>query len=152
MCLSVVNKIRKVPTKSVKVGLKRFHLGGLGLSLKYQFTNQNLNGTSTVPRGKWLRKQGSGELSSYIKNGVRRSYSKGFHIFTNTKAASNYYHYSNQTKTVKVLYKQVVTEGRQSYSGGRKDTNTVVANYMYVPAENEKIVGTKIVKIKAKKQ
>lgn len=137
MCLTVVTKKIPTPTEKVSVAWKSFTYGRFGGA---HFPYRAHRGTFKVRFGKWLK---ATHIKVLVKTfGSRSRYNLGFHCFSYKAGANGY----TGSYKVKVLVKGVRTIGKQN---GHK---VVVADYMYVPALDEKIVGTRIVKVKGKKK
>lgn len=138
MCLSKITD-RPSPTPEVTTTWKAFSFMFLN---ELQFPTKFHKGIRSVERGKWLRKEGS-RIKIHNSDIMADSYPAGFHCFASEKAANEY---STESHAVKVLVKKIRTVGYQSHYGPRY--KALVADWLYVPAPNEKIVGNKIVKVK----
>jgi len=120
---------RPAPTNDVQIAWKSFSQEANGAPLK--FPMNELNGSKLVPRGEWIR---ANQATITVSYDDKLRYPPGFHCFTSKSAVDNY---GFGSAKVKVLIKRVRTIGKQ---GGK----VFVADWMYVPAENEVITGTTI--------
>ena len=133
MCLRYISKINKRVTNETVQVWKYFSFDGLG-RLRYKYRSRG----PRLKRGIWIKADNKTKIYADYFSKHGDIYRSGFHGFRN-KA------YNDSTFTsMYVLFRKVRTIGTD------KSRKTLVADEMYIPTKNEKIVKGEIVKIKKK--